>query len=91
MLVQGVQPTARSALCGRDVLVFPPPVDQPERGEATQRAVDGDLLDAQAVRNLESVELGRALTLDSQAFEQDLGIELEQEPTAGSGHLSQIS
>jgi hypothetical protein len=67
-------------------LVLPPPLDETERGEAAERAVHVDLLHAEAVRDLESVELGGAFAVDAQAFQQHLGIEVEQEPASGSGH-----
>jgi len=88
VLVQGVEPTARTTLAAGDLLVLPPPVDQSQRREPTQRAVDGDLLDLQAVRDLQSVELGTAVTMDAQSFEQHPGVELEHEPTARSGHVT---
>ena len=86
VLVQRVEATAGPACRGGDVLVFPPAVDETERAGAAQRSVDGDLLDAQAVRDLEPVELGRTVALDPQTLEQDLRVELEQETSAGSGH-----
>ena len=88
VLVQRVQPTAGTTLSSGDVLVLPPPVDEPQRRQPTQRSVDRDLLDPQTVRDLKSVELGAALAMETQAVEQHLRIELEQESTARSGHLT---
>jgi hypothetical protein len=88
VLVQRVQPAPWTSFGGGVVLVFPPPIDETELGEATQRAVDGDLLDAETVRHLQSVELGAALTMEALAFEQHPGVELEQEASAGAGHVT---
>jgi hypothetical protein len=79
VLVQRVQPTAGTTLSSGDFLVLPPPVDEAQRSETTQRPVDRDLLDAQAVRDLQPVELGGALLVDARALEQHLGVELEHE------------
>jgi hypothetical protein len=87
-LVQRVQTAARAALGARDVLVFPPPVEEPQLGEAAQRPVHGDLLDTQAVRNLQPVELGSAFSMDAQSFEEHRCIELEQESTSRTRHVT---
>ena len=83
MLVERVQTTARSTCGGGDVLLFPPAVDQSEGGEPSERAVHTDLLDVQAIRHLEPVELGGTFPVDAQTFEQDLRVELEQESASG--------
>jgi hypothetical protein len=86
VLVQHVQPTSRSALGGGDVLVLPPAVDQSEGGETAERAVHADLLDAEAGRHLQAVELAGALMMDAQTLEQDLRIEVDQKSTSRSSH-----
>jgi len=88
MLVQRVQPTARSAFRGREVLVFPPPVDESEGGETAEGAVHADPLDAKTIRHLQAVERGGTLLMDAPPFEQDPSVQLEQVPTSGSGHVS---
>jgi hypothetical protein len=86
VLVHGVEPAPRATRRGFNVLVFPPAVDETQGSETTERSVDRDLLDAQAVRDLEPVELGATLLVDAHALEQHTRVELEHESTSRSGH-----
>jgi hypothetical protein len=88
VLVQRVQTATWTTLGGGEVLVLPPTVYETQRGEPTQRSIDRDLLHAQAVRDLQPVELGATLAMDAQSFEQHTGVELEHKSTSGPGHVT---
>jgi hypothetical protein len=65
VLVHGVEPASRTTFCGGDILILPPAIDQAQRGDAAERAIHVDLLDAETVRDLEAVELGCSLLVDA--------------------------
>jgi hypothetical protein len=87
VLVQGVEPAAGPPFGGGELLVLPPAVDEAQRGEATQRAVDGDLRDPQTVRHLEPIELRGSFLVDAESLEEHLGVELEHESSSRPGHV----
>jgi hypothetical protein len=80
MLGEGVEATARAAARGGDVLVLPPAVHQPERGQTAQRSVDGDLRDPQTTGELQAVERRLAGPVQPVALGEDAGVELEHVP-----------